>query len=251
MIANYHTHTQRCRHATGCERDYVLAAIEGGLKILGFSDHCPLPFPDDYDPRIRMSMDQLPEYVDEILSLREEFKDQIDILLGFELEYYPDYFGAILKEFEKYPVDYLIQGQHYVGSEIGEPYMGSPLGTDLLKRYVDQTIEGLETGRFLYLAHPDLPNFEGDWHDYEREMRRLCEGALRLNIPLEINLLGMRTSRNYPNWRFWKIAGETGNLVVIGSDAHNPWDLIDTPSEQEALKKALEYGLKIEDSLIL
>ena len=39
MIANYHTHTQRCRHATGTARDYVLAAIEGGLKELGFSDN--------------------------------------------------------------------------------------------------------------------------------------------------------------------------------------------------------------------
>lgn len=37
MIANYHTHTWRCRHADGTEREYVERAIEGGLKILGFS----------------------------------------------------------------------------------------------------------------------------------------------------------------------------------------------------------------------
>lgn len=36
MIANYHTHTWRCRHADGTEREYVERAIEGGLKILGF-----------------------------------------------------------------------------------------------------------------------------------------------------------------------------------------------------------------------
>ena len=33
MIANYHTHTWRCRHADGTEREYVERAIEGGLKI--------------------------------------------------------------------------------------------------------------------------------------------------------------------------------------------------------------------------
>lgn len=49
MIANYHTHTWRCRHADGTEREYVERAIEGGLKILGFSDHSPYPFPDGYD----------------------------------------------------------------------------------------------------------------------------------------------------------------------------------------------------------
>ena len=51
MIANYHTHTWRCRHADGTEREYVERAIEGGLKILGFSDHSPYPFPDGYDSR--------------------------------------------------------------------------------------------------------------------------------------------------------------------------------------------------------
>ena len=42
MTENYHTHTARCRHATGTEEEYVLAAIDRGLKILGFSDHTPL-----------------------------------------------------------------------------------------------------------------------------------------------------------------------------------------------------------------
>ena len=42
MLANYHTHTARCHHASGSEREYIEAAIAGGMKILGFSDHAPL-----------------------------------------------------------------------------------------------------------------------------------------------------------------------------------------------------------------
>ena len=38
MIANYHTHTYRCHHADGTEREYVERAIENGLKIFGFSE---------------------------------------------------------------------------------------------------------------------------------------------------------------------------------------------------------------------
>ena len=59
MIANYHTHTWRCRHADGTEREYVERTIEGGLKILGFSDHSPYPFPDGYDSGMRMRLDQV------------------------------------------------------------------------------------------------------------------------------------------------------------------------------------------------
>ena len=47
MIVNYHTHTTRCNHASGTEKEYVEAAIETGLKVLGFSDHTPYPFPDE------------------------------------------------------------------------------------------------------------------------------------------------------------------------------------------------------------
>ena len=35
MIANYHTHTWRCRHADGTEREYVERAIEGGIRCWG------------------------------------------------------------------------------------------------------------------------------------------------------------------------------------------------------------------------
>ena len=48
MLANYHTHTKRCNHALGEDREYVEAAIKAGLKVLGFSDHCPFVFEDGH-----------------------------------------------------------------------------------------------------------------------------------------------------------------------------------------------------------
>ena len=74
MIANYHTHTWRCRHADGTEREYVERAIEGGLKILGFSDHSPYPFPEGYDSGMRMRLDQGEGYVDTVLALKKEYE---------------------------------------------------------------------------------------------------------------------------------------------------------------------------------
>ena len=44
LIANYHTHTPRCHHAGGTEREYVEAALSVGMKTLGFSDHGPYMF---------------------------------------------------------------------------------------------------------------------------------------------------------------------------------------------------------------
>jgi len=52
MIANYHTHTWRCGHAEGTERDYAQQAEKAGIRILGFSDHTPYDFFDS-EPRNR------------------------------------------------------------------------------------------------------------------------------------------------------------------------------------------------------
>ena len=44
LRTNFHTHTTRCNHAVGEDRQYVEEAIKGGLKVLGFSDHSPYFF---------------------------------------------------------------------------------------------------------------------------------------------------------------------------------------------------------------
>lgn len=49
-------------------------------------------------------------------------------------------------------------GQHSLGNEI-EKILYSGHGTtdgSYLKQYVDQCLAGIDTGKYLYLAHPDL-----------------------------------------------------------------------------------------------
>ena len=54
LKANYHTHTARCKHAWGEDKEYVEQAIQAGMEVLGFSDHCPWIFPPDYVSHTRM-----------------------------------------------------------------------------------------------------------------------------------------------------------------------------------------------------
>ena len=118
MIANYHTHTWRCRHADGTEREYVERAIEGGLKILGFSDHSPYPFPDGYDSGMRMRLDQVEGYVDTVLALKKEYDKDIEIHLGLETEYFPRFWDQLIDFLSDYPFEYFVLGQHSLGNEI-------------------------------------------------------------------------------------------------------------------------------------
>ena len=102
---NYHAHTFRCGHAAICDDEqYVTAAIEAGFAIFGFSDHAP--YPDRSKPTDRMEYSQLDDYLDSITSLKKRYADQLDIRLGFEMEYFPEY--------EDYIRDVLLKKGEYV-----------------------------------------------------------------------------------------------------------------------------------------
>ena len=246
MIANYHAHTHRCRHATGREEDYVNRAMEGGLQIFGFSDHTPYWFPGEYYSTYRMYPDQLEDYCETVLALKKRYVNQIQVLLGLEVEYYPAYFDDLMARLRDTPVEYMILGQHFVGNEIGEHYSGwSTDQKGLLTRYCDQTMEAMQTGLFTYLAHPDLVYIQTDDKFYKEQMRRLCREAKSCRIPLEINLAGMRIGKNYPDIRFWEVAAEEGNQVVIGCDAHSTEQAWDPEYEALALEMMKNLGLDL------
>lgn len=238
MQANYHTHTFRCRHASGTEREYIEAAIKNDIKVLGFSDHSPYLFPDGYYSDFRMLPSETEGYISVLNKLKIEYKNDIQILIGFEAEYYPDYFNPLLDFLSKFPYDYLLLGQHFLENEITGLYTGAETKSESrLKQYVEQTTEGLRTGKFLYFAHPDIFNFTGDPQIYRHYIKKLCLCAKELDIPLEINLLGLKEDRSYPRYDFFKIAAETGNKIVLGCDAHNPENV----GEKNVLIKAGKF----------
>lgn len=223
---NYHTHTTRCRHAFGKDRDYIEKAIKAGIKELGFSDHAPMLFPtENYYSSYRMFPYDVEDYVKSINLLKREYEGKIKIHLGYEIEYFPKIFDKTVAFLEQYGFEYLILGQHYTDNEYEENahYSGFPSdSTALFDKYIAQALEGISTGRFLYIAHPDLFKYTGPDEIYREKMTHFCTELKRLDCPLEFNLLGFAQNRNYPDKRFWNIAAQTGNRVVIAFDAHSP-----------------------------
>lgn len=252
MLANYHTHTWRCKHADGDERAYIEQAIQARIQILGFADHTPYPFPDGHVSSFRMAVFQAEDYFRVLSDLKREYAGQIQLCIGFEAEYYPSYFDSLLSMLRDTPCEYLLLGQHFLGDEEPGTYCGTPTDNpENLRRYVDQVLAGLSTGYFTYLAHPDLLHWRGDGAVYRREMTRLCQGVKDLGYPLEINLLGMYSGRNYPCEAFWQIAGEVGNQAIIGCDAHTAEALNRPAMEARARAFAAAHGVSLVETIPL
>lgn len=252
MKTNYHTHTPRCNHAIHDERAYVETALESGFKILGFADHAPYPYGGGYVSPMRMRPDETADYVDTLAALKQEFRGEIDIHIGFEAEYYPALFDKLLEHLEPFDYEYLILGQHHNSDERGTPYNGIPTDSrDALELYVDECRRALNTGAFSCFAHPDLLNYTGDESIYRAAARTLCREAKACGVPLEYNLLGLNTGRHYPRRAFWEEAALVGNKVILGWDAHQREGLTIPDAEARAEATLRELGLTRIDTLTL
>lgn len=246
MDYNFHTHTARCGHAKGLEEDYILSAIAGGIKYMGFSEHFPLRLPNGDESYFRLPIAQIPEHIRALHTLRQRYADRLELHIGFEMEYYPDLFPQMLKSAVEYGAEYLILGQHYAGDEYPDGFhvVGEETNDpNHLLRYTDYVLAAMQTGVFTYVAHPDIIWFTGDESLYLQQMRRICQASVQYNLPLEINLNGVRGKRNYPDRRFWALAGEIGCPVTIGFDAHRPRDAYDEASIPTAKAMVQEFGL--------
>ena len=253
MLYNYHTHTSRCNHAVGTDEDYVKAAIDAGYSVLGFSDHAP--YKHISHPRARMEYEQLDDYISSILFLKEKYKDQIDIRLGLETEWYPGFYEEKKELLNK--VDYLILGQHFQKPDGTGSYF-APCTDEDLELYCAQILEGLETGLFTYLCHPDVFMFRQKHFDEtcEKISRKIIEKAVETNTPMEINLQGIRrgtavfdngkTEYYYPHKDFWKIAAEYPVTCIWGIDAHDPeWIRESAEDRRKAEEELKDLGLNI------
>ena len=85
---NLHTHSFYCRHGEGEISEYVKKAEEKGLlKVLGFSEHAPLPDRILYYGT-RMDYSDLDRYDGDVRRADEE--SRIKILLGAECDWIKD-----------------------------------------------------------------------------------------------------------------------------------------------------------------
>lgn len=244
---NYHTHTYRCGHASGCEEDYVISAIEQNVKTLGFSDHGPF---EDYDYDFRMKFSDFPSYLESIDSLKEKYKDKIELLKSVEIEYFPQETSFYEKLLTKYNLDYLLLGQHmyYKNNKLVEYNIID--NSSYFLDYATSLKEGMNTKLFKMIAHPDFfAKFMFPWdYNCEKATDIIIDTAVKNDCILEINANGIRkglqssiegSKYQYPYSEFWKIAATSGVKTVINSDCHNPEDLWD-----DSMDKAYDLAHK-------
>lgn len=106
ILSNIHTHSIYC-DGKNTPEEMVKTAISKGFFSLGFSGHAYTPHADEYC----MSPDKTLKYIDDVTSLKEKYKDKIEIYLGTECDLY--------SEIEREKYDYIIGSVHFAKATDG------------------------------------------------------------------------------------------------------------------------------------
>lgn len=257
---NYHTHTRRCGHADNnmTDEDFVKLFIKKGFTRVAFTDHCPEKEKIDFRENMRMEYNEKDDYLNSIKSLKEKYKNIIEIETGFEVEYLP---GQEENLFElKNETDKIILGQHFI-------YNNDKSELLIIRRHKFSDEEALKYAEYIktaieknipdIIAHPDVYMLSRDNYTEvdEKVAHIICSTAEKYGIPIEINLtqpnffiIGEREKIVYPCKEFWKIASEYKNLKVIyGVDAHFEYQIMNYEKAIEIANKHI--GQDIIDKL--
>lgn len=231
-VVDYHTHTTRCGHAEGSMEAYVEAAIGAGIREIGFSDHIPMYWlPEERrDHGVAMRMEELEEYVADVIGLRERYPE-IPIRLGIEADYIPGCEEDLVRVLAPYDWDYVIGSVHFIGDwDFDNPASTGRYAewdiSELYARFFTLQTMAARSGLFDLMAHIDLIKKFGHRpsHDLGRLYADVAEVMAGAGVAIELSTAGLRkpVQEVYPNPLLLQECCQRGVPLVISSDAHKP-----------------------------
>ncbi len=244
MIIDLHNHTPLCNHAQGSIEEYIQVAIESGTSYFGFSDHAPMNF----DPKYRMKFSDMQTYENNVLRAKEKYKEDIEILLGYEVDYLKNHMDERVLNAD---VDYLIGSVHFLeGWGFDNPEFIGEWKTqeidEVWQKYFDTIKEMAETQLFDIVGHLDLIKVfkfmpKGDINEMAKEALFAIKES---GMVLELNMSGLRKpiKETYPSVTLLKQAYKLGIPISFASDAHKPEQV--SLFQEELLKVARDAGYK-------
>lgn len=237
ITVDLHLHTSHShgRHTT---RAMVEAGLAKKLALLGFTEHAPRPdgyvYPKDYQDKLERNF---MTYCDEVRSLRREYADRIELLLGAELDFIPGADEQMRGLVQHAQPDYVLGGVHFIGHWGFDfsPADWKALSMDACaakyREYYALIPQMARFGVFDGAAHLDLvklfsiENYRR-WEASEEGQSAVgaaLDSLAEVGMGLEISSAGLRKpcKEIYPGPRIMRMARERNLEVTFGSDAHS------------------------------
>ena len=254
IICDYHVHSNFSGDAKDTLEDMVKSAIDKGFSQICFTEHQDLVFP--YLPGEEGMFDlNTDSYLYELLRVRNKYEDRIRVCFGVELGMQLDAVRENAIYAKSHEFDMIIASLHLVDKvdPYYPEYFEGKTEEEAYGTYFTRIYENLlRFENFDVLGHLDYivrygANKDNNYkyETYKSTIDKILEFLIEHEKALEINTAGIRkgTKDVHPTLDIltaYKSMG--GELVTIGSDAHNVNDIgADFDRAEEALK---ECGFK-------
>lgn len=250
MIGDFHVHTQYCQHGANDRMEaYVLQAIKKGFTHLSFTEHAPLPesFIDPAPGRdSAMDRNAVEAYVMEGKALQAQYKNDLQIKIGFEVDYIRGFEQETQTFLDTYGAEmddgilsvHMLQAPNeayfcidYSKEEFGRAADEFGGLLSLYKAYYDNLIASIEAelGSFkpsrighmtlvqkFQLAYPQPA-------DFSKEQQYILELIKEKGYELDVNTAGLSKpfcKEIYPSPQLIEKAVQLDIPLVPGSDSH-------------------------------
>ncbi|MBU0743856.1 MAG: histidinol-phosphatase HisJ [Gammaproteobacteria bacterium] len=228
--------------------DYVLAALDRGMESIGFSDHAPTPVKLN---NWNMPAEKADLYFDEISRLKEKYSQQIEIYIGFEMDYLDRMdTGQIRKYIDR--ADYTIGSVHYVYDEETAKYypiegskeevkgafevIGKGDNRLCVQAYYQELVRVIKKYKPDFVGHLDVikkRNYDNIFFNendkwYRELVDRVLDEIEQTGIALEFSTGGMlynSLTETYPSRWIINECYKKKIPIVINSDAHLACDI--------------------------
>jgi len=243
MKVDLHNHTPLCNHAEGTMQEYIEVALTSQTQIFGFSDHAPM----DFDPRYRMSFEQMAQYEADVHAMQKRYAHDITILLGYEVDFIE---GLIDPRVLRADVDYLIGSVHFIekwgfdNPEFIGRYEEENID-EIWQKYFDAIEAMAKSGHFQIVGHLDLIKVFKFLPT--KSITTLAKKALlaiaKADMAIELNVAGYRKpiQEPYPSLELLQEAYKLNIPITFGSDAHKPQQVGLYTQEITTLAKEVGY----------
>lgn len=225
LVYEQHMHTPLCRHAEGEPEHY--AAVAEARNLRGIVVTCHNAMPESYGHTGRMTEAEVDEYFAICARAREKFAGRLEVRVGLECDYLPDYLEHLKRQIAERPYEHVLGSVHpFLQIWLDRYAKDGPRQTQ--RNYLDQIAEAAETGLFDTISHPDIVKNQTrrDW-DIEAlmpDIERCLDRIAATGVAMELNTSGLLKSMPEMNPGPAMLAEMNRRKipVVVGADAHVP-----------------------------
>lgn len=254
LTADCHLHSSFSGDSDAPMEEMILRGIGLGLTHMCFTEHNDFDYPVSEDTPAGFFEVNTDSYLFDFIKYKEKYADKIKLLFGIELGLQPHLLRRNSVYAKSYDFDFIIGSSHVCGGKdpYYPPFYEGRSEEEAYREYFSSIIENAgKFSNFDVYGHLDYVVRYGPFtdHNYSYEKYKdLFDTMLELLIDkgkgIELNTGGAKKGLRdlhpcAPVLRRYRELG--GEIITIGSDAHEPSHIADAYGRAEEVLKACGF----------